>query len=96
MGSPDTAVQKFTGNGTFVTSWGSTGISDGQFISPSGVGVDSKGDVYVGDFGYNARVQKYDSNGNYITKWGSASVQAWYLLWTSDISNSHGSISHSG
>ena len=71
LGSPDTAVQKFTANGTFVTSWGSTGIGDGQFISPSGVGVDSKGNVYVGDFGYNDRVQKFDGNGNFITKWGS-------------------------
>ena len=36
-GSPDTAVQKFTSNGTFITSWGSTGLSDGQFITPGGI-----------------------------------------------------------
>ena len=29
-GSPETAVQKFTSNGTFITSWGSTGLGDGS------------------------------------------------------------------
>jgi hypothetical protein len=32
-GSPETAVQKFTSTGTFITSWDSTGLGDGQFIS---------------------------------------------------------------
>jgi sugar lactone lactonase YvrE len=71
-GSPETAVQKFTTNGTFITSWGSTGLgADGQFISPGGVGVDSSDNVYVSDFGENNRIQKFDSNGNFLTKWGS-------------------------
>ena len=35
-------------------------------VSPSGVAVDSDGDVYVTDWG-NHRVQIYDSNGAYIT-----------------------------
>src|SRR6266487_1051400 len=68
---PDTAVQKFTSNDTFITSWGSTGIADGQFVSPGGVAVDSKGNVYVADFGYTDRIQKFDGNGNFVTKWGS-------------------------
>ncbi len=71
LGNAETAVQKFTSNGTFITSWGSTGLSDGQFINPSGIGVDSKGYVYVADYGENNRIQKFDSNGNFITKWGS-------------------------
>ena len=71
IGSPGTAVQVFTTNGTFIRSWGSDGLGDGQFINPAGIAVDSLGNVYVGDFGENNRIQKFDSNGNFITKWGS-------------------------
>jgi DNA-binding beta-propeller fold protein YncE len=70
-GNPDTALQKFTNNGTSITSWGSTGLEDGQFISPGWITVDSHDNVYVGDFGENYRIQKFDSNGNFITKWGT-------------------------
>jgi DNA-binding beta-propeller fold protein YncE len=49
-------VQKFTGNGTFVTSWGSTGTADGQFNAPIGIAINSKGLVYVAESN-NARVQ---------------------------------------
>ena len=65
-GSPETAVQKFTSNGTFITSWGSTGLGDGQFVSPGGVYVDSSDNVSVSDFGENNRIQKFDSNGNFL------------------------------
>ena len=46
------------------------GTGDGQFSLPSGVAVDSTGDVYVADSG-NSRIQKFDSSGNFITKWGT-------------------------
>jgi tripartite motif-containing protein 71 len=71
FGSPDTAVQKFTANGTFIAMWGSTGLADGEFINSSGIVVDSKNNVFVGDYGENNRIQKFDKNGNFITKWGS-------------------------
>ena len=35
--NPNQAVQKFTNNGTFITSWGSQGFGDGQFINPIGI-----------------------------------------------------------
>ena len=70
-GTPITAVQRFTNNGTFITSWGSTGIGDSDFISPGGLTVDSANKVYVGDYGENNRIQKFDSNGKFITKWGT-------------------------
>ena len=66
-------IQRFTTNGTFITSWGSTGLGEGQFINPAGIAIDSSGNVYVGDFGENNRIQKFDSNGNYITKWSVGS-----------------------
>ena len=46
------------------------GTGDGNFTSPSGVAVDSTGDVYVADSG-NSRIQKFTPTGSFITKWGS-------------------------
>jgi len=55
---------------TFVTKWGSEGSGDGQFKIPSGVAVDSSGNVYVADM-QNNRIQKFSSDGTFLTKWGS-------------------------
>ena len=41
------------------------------FSDPSGVAVDSSGNVYVADSG-NKRIQKFNSAGGFITKWGSS------------------------
>ena len=56
---------------TFITTWGSSGSSNGTFNLPWGVCSDSSGNIYVGD-SQNDRVQKFDSNGNFITTWGSS------------------------
>ena len=53
-----------------MTQWGTVGTGDGNFTSPSGVAVDSTGDVYVADSG-NSRIQKFTPTGTFITKWGS-------------------------
>ena len=55
---------------TFVTKWGSFGTDDGQFKFPTGIAVDSSGNVYVVDTNNN-RIQKFTSTGTFITKWGS-------------------------
>ena len=57
----------------YVTEWGSQGSGDGQFEDPTGVAVDSSGNVYVadGNNNINHRIQKFDSDGNYLTQWGS-------------------------
>ncbi len=51
-------VQKFTGDGTFVTKWGSTGTGDGQFDRAWSLSVDHTGNVYVCEY-YNHRIQKF-------------------------------------
>jgi tripartite motif-containing protein 71 len=61
----------FTTSYHFVNQWGSSGSGDGQFSNPSGIAIDSSGNVYVADSN-NDRVQKFDSNGFFIKKWGSS------------------------
>jgi tripartite motif-containing protein 71 len=71
-------IQKFTADGKFITKWGSRGSGDGEFgsgdaivfVGPTGIAVDSSGNVYVADFG-NSRIQKFTADGKFITKWGS-------------------------
>src|SRR4051812_11467904 len=49
----------------FLKGWGSQGNGEGQLNNPTGIAVDSFGNVYVLDTGNN-RIQKFDSNGTYI------------------------------
>src|SRR3989304_4859767 len=54
----------------FLLSFGTLGSGDGQFHDPSGVAVDSGGNIYVADT-VNNRIQKFDSNGNFLLSFGS-------------------------
>jgi tripartite motif-containing protein 71 len=71
ISSVSNKIQKFDSNGNFITKWGTTGSTNGQFLTPVAIATDSSDNVYVID-GSNNRVQKFDSNGNFITKWGTA------------------------
>src|SRR5215207_3595069 len=64
------SVKKFDKNGKFITSWGTRGTGQGQFLHIHGIALDSSGNVYTSDE-ENSRVQKFDSNGKFITMWGS-------------------------
>jgi DNA-binding beta-propeller fold protein YncE len=55
----------------FLFEWGQAGAGDGQFNEPSGVAIDSAGNVYVADTA-NHRIQKFDDLGNFLLKWGSS------------------------
>ena len=48
----------FTSQGNFVTSFGVSGKSEGQFKNPYGITVDVDGFVYVCDYG-NSRIQVF-------------------------------------
>jgi len=49
---------------------GNFGSGNGQFIYPTGITIDSSGNIYVVDTGNN-RIQKFDSSRNFILKWGN-------------------------
>jgi DNA-binding beta-propeller fold protein YncE len=68
--SNNNRIQKFSGDGVFLTKWGSQGSANGQFSVPIGITVDADGDVYVSDQ-FNHRIQKFEPTGKFITKWGS-------------------------
>jgi DNA-binding beta-propeller fold protein YncE len=67
-------IQKFSSSGGFITTWGTVGSGDNQFLGPKGLATDRAGSVYVADYPLNSfdhhRVKKYASTGAFITKWG--------------------------
>jgi tripartite motif-containing protein 71 len=70
-------IVKFDRTGKVVTTWGSRGTGDGQFmfVRPDRpeqftgpLALDNQGHVYVSDT-RNNRVQKFDATGKYLAKW---------------------------
>jgi DNA-binding beta-propeller fold protein YncE len=53
---------------TYLTTWGSRGSGDGQFLNPTGITIDRFGVLYVVDTG-NARVQKFNRDGAFLGSW---------------------------
>lgn len=51
-------VVEFDATGNVVGTWGSSGTSAGHFTTPSGIGVDNAGNIYVADWG-DGLVQKF-------------------------------------
>jgi tripartite motif-containing protein 71 len=72
MDSGNSRIQKFDGDGSLITKWGSKGRNDGEFdcFDFCMLAVDQDGNVFVTD-NNNARIQKFDSNGKFLGKWGS-------------------------
>ncbi len=55
---------------SYITEWGSKGLGDYRFSFPTGVAVDSQGNVYVADWG-NSRIVKYTGDGTYLDQWST-------------------------
>ena len=61
-------VSKFSGDGSFLMSWGTTGSGVGEFNVPHTIAIDSQNRVFVGDRGNN-RIQIFDQSGNFLDVW---------------------------
>ncbi len=61
-------IQKFSPTGAPLARWGGSGAGPGQFNNPTGLTVDSKGDVFVVDSGNN-RLEEFSSTGQYVAQW---------------------------
>jgi sugar lactone lactonase YvrE len=57
---------------------GIAGPNEGQLNSPTGLAIDSEGNVFVTDMG-NARVEEYDETGKFIAQFGSRGAGAGQL-----------------
>jgi DNA-binding beta-propeller fold protein YncE/ABC-type glycerol-3-phosphate transport system permease component len=53
-----------------VRRWGSMGTGPGQFIYPTDVAFDEKGNVFVSEYGDNDRIQVFDPQGNFLYTFG--------------------------
>jgi YD repeat-containing protein len=63
-------VQEFTSEGAYIAQFGKEGTSNGLFMLPKGIAVDSKGNVWVADTGNN-RVQEFKPSGEFVRVFGS-------------------------
>jgi len=61
-------VVKFSGDGTYLKEWGSTGYAPGEFRQPHAIAIDKRGRVFVADRANN-RIQIFDQEGNFIAQW---------------------------
>ena len=66
--SGNNRVMKYTSDGTYITSWGSTGYGPGEFRALHAIAIDSTGRVFVGDRDNN-RIQLFDQDGNHLATW---------------------------
>ena len=55
-------VNHFAPHGTLVTQWGRHGTNAGQLGLPRSVAVNSKGDIFVSEYGATERIQRFSSN----------------------------------
>lgn len=61
-------IVKFDRNGNFLKSWGQIGTRPGEFRTPHGLAMDSRGRLFVADRG-NVRIQIFDQEGNFLDQW---------------------------
>ena len=75
----------------FITTWGSFGSGSSQMTVPSGVAVDSFGNIVVVDSN-NHRVLTFDSGGTLLANWGSLGSTPGLLAFPKGIAISQGGI----
>lgn len=61
--------------GQLLFAFGGRGTGDGEFLTPTGIGFDSSGDVYICDY-EGARVEKFTSEGEFLLAWPIPSIRS--------------------
>jgi len=70
---PDTHYQRimvYSITGELLRQWGSHGTGPGQFVFPTDVAFDSKGNVFVSEYGDNDRIQVFTPAGEFLYQFG--------------------------
>jgi DNA-binding beta-propeller fold protein YncE len=62
-------VYKYTTDGRYLGSIGSSGLDEGKFFGPTSIAVDSSNNLYVIDSG-NMRVEKFSEEGQFLMSFG--------------------------
>ena len=63
-------MQRFDTSGNFISQFGGSGTTTGKFATPSGIVVDTSGNIFVADTGNN-RVQKFTPAGVFSSTFGT-------------------------
>src|SRR5581483_11589566 len=56
-------VNHFTSEGKLITQWGIDGTNAGQLAFPRSAAVNSRGEIYLSEYGKAERVQRFSSRG---------------------------------
>jgi sugar lactone lactonase YvrE len=67
-GNSNARIVKFDKNGKFIKTWGKKGTAPGEFDTPHGLAMDSKGRLFVADRNNN-RIQIFDQDGKFLEEW---------------------------
>ena len=66
-------VNHYSTNGTLLGQWGLHGTNAGQLAFPRGVAVNSRGEMFLTEYGQTERIQRFSWRGtNFVTGWGKA------------------------
>ncbi|HEX8521981.1 MAG TPA: hypothetical protein VF669_06970 [Tepidisphaeraceae bacterium] len=75
---PDThyhRVMVYSPKGELLRQWGRKGTEPGQFIYPTDIAFDGKGNVFVSEYGDHDRIQVFDASGKFLYQFGSFGVE---------------------
>jgi DNA-binding beta-propeller fold protein YncE len=70
---PDThyhRVMVYSPRGELLRQWGSMGTAPGQFIYPTDIAFDSRGRIFVSEYGDHDRISVFDPSGKYLYEIG--------------------------
>jgi sugar lactone lactonase YvrE len=68
IGSGTHRILKFSKEGKLIKTWGKRGSGPGEFETPHGLAMDSRGRLFVADRNNN-RIQIFDQDGKFIDQW---------------------------